>query len=93
MQNIGIQKICPILCRWVTGLFARPMPAVNSWTMILSSPDPEKQSAVARAIVEAVTHFDNPAELVRICQNVDVAMRGEDTAEIPEEKLLQSRGW
>lgn len=58
-----------------------------------SSPDPEKQSAVARAIVEAVTHFDNPAELVRICQNVDVAMRGEDTAEIPEEKLLQSRGW
>ena len=58
-----------------------------------SSPDPEKQSAVARAIVEAVTHFDNPAELVRICQNVDVAMRGEDTADIPEEKLLQSRGW
>tara|TARA_Y100000758_G_scaffold61187_1_gene39206 strand:+ start:1794 stop:2714 length:921 start_codon:yes stop_codon:yes gene_type:complete len=58
-----------------------------------SSPDPEKQSAVARAIVEAVTHFDNPAELVRICQSVDVAMRGEDTAGIPEEKLLQSRGW
>ncbi|HBO52554.1 MAG TPA: pyridoxal 5'-phosphate synthase lyase subunit PdxS [Planctomycetes bacterium] len=58
-----------------------------------SSPDPEKQSAVARAIVEAVTHFDNPAELVRICQTVDVAMRGEDTADIPEEKLLQSRGW
>ena len=53
-----------------------------------SSPDPEKQSSVARAIVEAVTHFDNPAELVRICQTVDVAMRGEDTADIPEEKLL-----
>ena len=61
--------------------------------ILKSSPDPEKQSAVARAIVEAVTHFDNPAELVRISQNVDVAMRGEDTAEIPEEKLLQSRGW
>ena len=58
-----------------------------------SSPDPEKQSVVARAIVEAVTHFDNPSELVRICQNVDVAMRGEDTGDIPEEKLLQSRGW
>ena len=58
-----------------------------------SSPDPEKQSVVARAIVEAVTHFDNPPELVRICQNVDVAMRGEDTGDIPEEKLLQSRGW
>lgn len=58
-----------------------------------SSPDLEKQSVVARAIVEAVTHFDNPSELVRICQNVDVAMRGEDTGDIPEEKLLQSRGW
>ena len=58
-----------------------------------ASPDPQKQAAVARAIVRAVTHFDDPAELVNICQNVDVAMRGEDMANTPEEQLLQSRGW
>ena len=58
-----------------------------------ASPDPQKQASVARAIVRAVTHFDDPAELVNICQNVDVAMRGEDMADTPEEQLLQSRGW
>ena len=57
---------------------------------IFKSSDPQ---GTANAVVEATTHFDN-AELVRKAStNLKKAMDGLDISEIPEDQLLQKRGW
>jgi len=57
---------------------------------IFKSSDPER---MAKAIVEAVTHWQDPARLAAISEGLGSAMRGLDMAEIPEDQILQTRGW
>jgi pyridoxal 5'-phosphate synthase pdxS subunit len=47
----------------------------------------------AKAIVGAVTYFDDPQKLVEISMGLRSAMKGIDIAEIPSEQRLQERGW
>ncbi|MCP4547903.1 MAG: pyridoxal 5'-phosphate synthase lyase subunit PdxS [bacterium] len=57
---------------------------------IFKSSDPER---MAKAIVEATTHFEDAERLVEISTGLGQAMRGLDMAEIPEDQILQNRGW
>jgi len=57
---------------------------------IFKSENPRKRAA---AIVEAVAYYDNPSVLARISRNLGEPMKGLDIREIPEEALLQHRGW
>jgi pyridoxal 5'-phosphate synthase pdxS subunit len=57
---------------------------------IFKSEDPPR---TARGIVQAVLHWKDPAELVRIMEEFAGPMRGLDMAEIPEAELLSKRGW
>ncbi len=57
---------------------------------IFKSENPRKRAA---AIVEAVAYYDNPSVLARISRNLGEPMKGLDIHEIPEEALLQQRGW
>ncbi len=56
---------------------------------IFKSADPAPR---ARAIVKAVTHYQDPAMLVQISRGLGEPMRGLDTSSMPEEELLQTRG-
>ncbi len=55
---------------------------------IFKSSNPAK---MANAIVQAVLHYDDPDELVRISENVGTAMEGQEIATLTEK--LQERGW
>ena len=57
---------------------------------IFMSDDPASR---AKAIVEAVTYFDDPKKIVQASSNLKNAMKGLDMSEIPEEEKLQNRGW
>ena len=57
---------------------------------IFKSADPEVR---ARAIVRAVTHYNDPKALLECCEQLGEAMRGLDVAQLPENELLQRRGW
>tara|TARA_Y100000996_G_scaffold124916_2_gene94257 strand:+ start:4257 stop:5138 length:882 start_codon:yes stop_codon:yes gene_type:complete len=57
---------------------------------IFKSDDPAKR---AKAVVEATTFFDNPKKLAKISTGLKKAMKGIDTAQMPEDDLLQNRGW
>ena len=57
---------------------------------IFKSEDPK---ARAEAIVEATTYYDNPKRLAEISSGLKEAMEGLDISEIPENELLQNRGW
>ena len=57
---------------------------------IFMSEDPVHR---AKAIVEAVTYFDNATKLVEISTGLRSAMKGIDIAEIPVEHRFQERGW
>ena len=57
---------------------------------IYKSEDPPNR---ARAIVAAVTYFDNPEKLAEVSYDLRKAMKGLDIAEIPEDQRLQERGW
>ena len=46
----------------------------------------------AKAIVEAVTHFDEPKVLAKVSQNLGEAMKGVPIEDIPTEQLLAGRG-
>ncbi len=56
---------------------------------IFKSADPAPR---ARAIVKAVTHYQDPAMLVEISRGLGEPMPGLDTSSMPEEELLQIRG-
>lgn len=47
----------------------------------------------AKAIVEAVTHFDDPKVIAEVSKGLGNAMKGIEISEIPEEQRLQERGW
>ena len=47
----------------------------------------------ARAIVEATTHFNDPAILARVSAGLGEAMVGISTQSLPPEQRLETRGW
>jgi pyridoxal 5'-phosphate synthase pdxS subunit len=47
----------------------------------------------AKAIVEATTHFRDADVLARVSTGLGEPMRGLDAAALPEEQLLETRGW
>jgi pyridoxal 5'-phosphate synthase pdxS subunit len=57
---------------------------------IFKSTDP---AARARAIVQAVTHYNDPQVLLQVSEGLGEPMRGLDIAQIEEKDLLQTRGW
>ena len=57
---------------------------------IFKSSDPENR---AKAIVEATTFYDDPSKLAEISMTLKDAMEGLEIADIPEESMLQNRGW
>mgnify|MGYP000847420858 CR=1 FL=1 len=48
----------------------------------------ESPEAMARAIVEAVHHYDDPAHLAKVSKGLGAAMKGLDAASIPEAEAL-----
>lgn len=57
---------------------------------IFKSEDPERR---ARAIVRAVTHYNDPAEVLAASRDLGAAMPGLEMSQIPKEALLHNRGW
>jgi pyridoxal 5'-phosphate synthase pdxS subunit len=56
---------------------------------VFKSSDPERR---ARAIVEATTHYDDPAVVAEVSAGLGEAMSGIAIEEIPEHEMMQSRG-
>ena len=57
---------------------------------IFKSEDPER---VAKAIVKAATHYQNPDVLAEVSAGLGEPMRGIELSEIPVEERLAVRGW
>ena len=57
---------------------------------IFLSEDPLRR---ARAIVEAVTHFEDPVRLAAASAGLGAAMPGQDATRMPAEERLSTRGW
>jgi pyridoxal 5'-phosphate synthase pdxS subunit len=57
---------------------------------IFKSANPKER---ARAIVEAVLHFDEAGVIAEVSKGLGKAMRGIEIEEIPKEQRLQERGW
>src|SRR3990170_1788542 len=57
---------------------------------IFKSGDPAKRAA---AIVKAVTHYNDPYILAEVSRNLGDPMVGRQISAIPEDGLLQTRGW
>ena len=57
---------------------------------IFKSEDPAR---MANAIVQATTHFDNPAILADVSKGLGAPMRGIALEAIPEQERLAVRGW
>ena len=47
----------------------------------------------AKAIVSAVTYYNDPKKLAEVSKDLKDAMEGIDISEIPKEQRLQERGW
>ncbi len=56
---------------------------------IFKSENPE---ARGKSIVEAVTHYDDPALVAEVSKGLGVPMKGLDISQIPAEERLQERG-
>ena len=57
---------------------------------IFKSGDPEQR---ARAIVDAVTFYDNPEKLAEISEGLGEAMDSLDVRTMPEADKMATRGW
>ncbi len=57
---------------------------------IFKSGDPRKR---ARAIVRAVTHYDDPEVLAEVSEDLGEPMVGINIDQLPEEERLAKRGW
>jgi len=53
----------------------------------------ETPEAIARAIVEAVHHYDDPAHVAQVSRNLGLPMKGMDITQLPAGARLQERGW
>jgi len=57
---------------------------------IFKSSNPE---AIAKAVVKATTHYQDPKIIAEVSKNLGDAMPGLDIKQIPAEELLSTRGW
>ena len=57
---------------------------------IFKSEDPENR---AKSIVEATTYYEDASKLAKVSTGLKDAMKGLDLSEIPDEQMLQNRGW
>lgn len=57
---------------------------------IFKSDDPAPR---AKAIVQAVTHYENPEILARVSENLGAPMTGIGIHSLAEEEKLAGRGW
>ncbi len=57
---------------------------------IFKSGNPKQR---AKAIVEAVAHYDDPSVIAEVSKNLGEAMVGIEIESIPAEQRLQERGW
>jgi pyridoxal 5'-phosphate synthase pdxS subunit len=57
---------------------------------IFKSGDPMKR---AKAIVQATTHFEDPAIVAEVSRNIGEPMVGINLDTLPEEQLMAKRGW
>jgi len=57
---------------------------------IFKSGDPRKR---AKAIVAAVTHYNDPGILAEVSENLGEAMVGIDISSLPQHERMQERGW
>lgn len=57
---------------------------------IFKSDDPARR---AKAIVEAVAHFDDPKVIASVSKDLGDAMKGIEISDIPADQRLQERGW
>ena len=57
---------------------------------IFKSEDPVGR---ANAIVESVTYYEDPKKLAEVSDGLKSAMKGLDISEIPENQMMQKRGW
>jgi pyridoxal 5'-phosphate synthase pdxS subunit len=57
---------------------------------IFKSSNPAKR---AKAIVEAVTHYNNPGILAEVSKNLGEPMVGINVSSLPREEMLAERGW
>ena len=57
---------------------------------VFKSDDPEQRG---RAIVQAVTHWQDPAKLVEISRGLGEAMHGLEVGKLTPEEMLSRRGW
>lgn len=57
---------------------------------IFKSEDPSER---AKAIVMATTNYDNPDIVAKASEKLGEAMPGLEMGEIPEEQIMQGRGW
>ena len=57
---------------------------------IFKSEDPERR---AHAVVQAVTHYQDPKIIAEVSRGLGEPMRGLEISSIPKEELLAGRGW
>ena len=57
---------------------------------VFKSDDPAPR---AKAIVDAVTHWQDPAKLVEISRGLQDAMSGLEAGKLTPEEMLSRRGW
>jgi pyridoxal 5'-phosphate synthase pdxS subunit len=57
---------------------------------IFKASDPKPR---AKAIVEAVMHYDDPKVIAKVSKGLGEAMKGIEIDTIPENELLAKRGW
>jgi pyridoxal 5'-phosphate synthase pdxS subunit len=57
---------------------------------IFKSTDPVN---TAKAIVEAVTYYNDPQKLLEVSTGLKKAMKGINISDIPDEQRMQERGW
>ena len=57
---------------------------------IFKSDDPARR---AKAVVQAVTHWQDPAAVLEVSRGLEGAMRGLDIAKLTPEEMLSRRGW
>ncbi|NPE30228.1 pyridoxal 5'-phosphate synthase lyase subunit PdxS, partial [Methanococcoides sp. SA1] len=53
----------------------------------------EKPEVMAKAIVEAVNNYNNPEVLAEVSKGIGAGMKGISVDSIPEDQVLQNRGW
>ncbi|HJH31045.1 MAG TPA: pyridoxal 5'-phosphate synthase lyase subunit PdxS [Methanosarcinaceae archaeon] len=53
----------------------------------------EKPEVMAKAIVEAVNNYDKPEVLAEVSRGIGSGMKGISVDSIPQDQILQTRGW